>query len=226
MKKTILKKLFFMLAIVACLGIAGQQEVLALTLVAGAQSPVVFTSITPKTTKVQVYVHGETTLYVKKGKALLAKKYYKSEGIKTITIPKQKVKSKLNFYVKNKGGEKPRTSKTTTVSVVSKAKKVALTAPKLNFNAGTTELRVRGKAGSKVYIRKVTGSKNGKWAYQGLIFGKEGNTKMIAGFDTCKTYSTSEYYEVRLKDLNGQYSKITKLELTSYVPTYLQVSIH
>lgn len=225
MKKIFCRNLFLAFAAVMCFGIMSKQEVLADT-AAGVQYPVVFTSITPKTTKVKVYVEGETTLYVKKGSELIFKKDYKKDGIKTISIPKQKLKTNLKFYVKGKRDDKTYTSKVTTAKVVKKAKKVALKAPVIKFNAKTYEISVKGKAGSRVYIREVNGTKKGRWISYGVILNKSGITEQIQNFDTSKTYSTSEYYEVRLKDLNGKYSKKTKLDLTDYKPTYTNVEIN
>jgi len=225
MKKNFFTNLFLIITAVICFGVAGKQEVFATT-TGGLQYPVVFTSITPRTTKVKVYVEGETTLYVKQGKETLFKKYYKNDGIKTITISKQKFKTKLTFYVKGKRNDKMYTSEKVTAKEVKKAKRVALKAPELSFNADTTEITVKGKVGTKVYIRERNESKKGQWVYYGVILNKSGITKKIQDFDTSKTYSSSEYYEIRLKDLNGKYSEKTNLKLTDYTPSDMVSDIH
>jgi len=191
------------------------------------QPPVIFTSITPRTSKIKVYVDGDSTLYVKKGKHILFKKHYKNEGIKTITIPKQKTNTKLKFYVKGMRFDKKHTSKKVTIKVVKKApKKVALKKPILNFNEETTQINITGKTGTKVYVREVINDKKQKWIYYGVILNKHGITKMLDGFNPSKNYTSSNYFQVRLKDLDGKYSKITNLDLTNYTPTDMEVTVH
>lgn len=224
MKKNFFRNLFLVFAAVMFFGAMSGGQSYART-VKTIQEPVVLSTITPKTTKVKVYVYGYSTLYVKKGSETLFKKYYKNSGIKTISIPKQKLKTKLKFYVKGTRSDEVFTSEKVTAKVVKKAKKTALKAPKLSFDLETTELTVKGKLGSKIYLRKRNGAKKGKWVYYGVILSKHGFTDQIQGFDMAKTYSASEYYEVRLKDLDGKYSKKTKLPLTNYVPSDNTVDI-
>jgi hypothetical protein len=110
------------------------------------------------------------------------------------------------------------TSIRSTVRVVKKSPKVTLTAPKLKFNDKTFEITVKGKMGSRVYIRERNGSKKKEWFYYGFILYKSGITARLSEFNPVKKYGKSEYFEVRLKDINGKYSKISKLKLTNYVP--------
>lgn len=227
MKKYFLRNLFFAIVAIICFGITnGEQAHAQEETVAGIQSPVVFTSITPKTKKIRLYVEGEATLYVKSGRELLLKKYYKNDGIKTITISKQKLKTKLTFYVRGKRNGKMYTSKKVSTKVIKKAKKEPLKAAKLKFNPETIELTIKGKVGTTVYVRKCNGAEKGKWINYGVILNKRGITEQIRGFDVTKTYNSTEYYEVRLKDLNGKYSKKSKLDLTGYVPADIDVEIN
>jgi len=211
------KFLLLVVSLLAGLLILGGAVVQAKTSQPWIQPPVVFTSITPRTSKIKVYVDWESTLYVKKGKRTLFKKYYENEGIKTITIPKQKINTKLKFYVRGTRYDKEYTckkvtSKKTTIRVVQKAaKKEVLRSPSLEFYKKNARINIRGKIGTTVYVRRIINDKKQEWVCYGVILKKRGITRSLDNMRPAKTYTA--YFQVRLKDIDGKYSRIADLDL-------------
>ncbi|WP_394925868.1 hypothetical protein [uncultured Robinsoniella sp.] len=167
-------------------------------------NPTVITPITTKTTKIKVYVYSNTKLYIKKGNKTLASKSFKKEGIKTIRIKKQKLNSKIKFYLVNMANGKK--GKIVTKKVVNKADNIILKAPKVIYESGV--LTVRGKIGCVVYIKVVHNEGSDPWYKFGTILSKKG-IEATPSFST----DTHGYCLVRLKDTTGKKSPITKVRI-------------
>ena len=60
---------------------------------------VITEKVTERTTSVDVYVYGNTTLYIKNGNKIIFRKFYEEEGLRKVKIKRQKGKSKLKFYL-------------------------------------------------------------------------------------------------------------------------------
>lgn len=167
-------------------------------------NPTVITPITTKTTKIKVYVYSNTKLYIKKGNKTLASKSFKKEGIKTISIKKQKLNSNIKFYLVNMANGKK--GKIVTKKVVNKANNIILKAPMVTYESGV--LTVRGKIGCAVYIKVVHNEGSDSWYKFGTILSKKG-IEATPSFST----DTHGYCLVRLKDTTGKKSPSTKVKI-------------
>lgn len=175
-----------------------------------AYTPVVLTQLTVKSTSVKVYVYENTTLYVKKGSKLLVKKSYKTEGVKTVKIKKQKKNEKLKFYLIYKVSGKR--GSIVTKKVTAKKMKVKT----VEFKAKLVDdlwIKATGNIGDTVYFRLVKKGKREGWQKAGTIISR--NKLYFIPPEPEVFYEELDqcYYQVRLKRLNGKYSNIIRVKV-------------
>lgn len=169
-------------------------------------SPKVSGKVTDKSTSVKVYAKKGTTVYVKHGSKLLAKKKYKKSGYQTLPIKKQKAGEVITFFTENKKGRSRYVEK-----VVSDA--TAPANPKVEVVRGY-DIKVTGEVGTSVYIRDMTkGSVHDN--YWMFIDALEKKTQV---FDPAFCYLPVEvwndgFYQVRLVDAWGNKSKAVTVRI-------------
>lgn len=170
--------------------------------------PVVFSQITPNTTKVKVYAFENTRLYVKVGNKVLFQRKYTTTGTKTVTIKRQKNGTKLKFYLVNL--ENNKRGKVVYKKVTTNPKKVPLTKPKLEYSNG--EVNVKGKIGCDVYVKTV-GAKNGikSWKKYTTLINKSGSFRLYNLEPSKKNGHV--YVYVKLRDIDGKYSQPARVEV-------------
>lgn len=213
----VFKKILLFSCLLGIMILAPRNLASAKTLVAPRDAkftPTVFTQLTPKTTKVNIYVYQNTTLYIKNGSKLIAKKHFKTEGTKIVNIKKQAINSKIKFYLYNNSNKKK--GSTVIKTVVKKAENQPLTAPKLKYSYGL--LTIKGKIGCDIFIKYVENGQSSKWIKSGTILTKNGLTIMSKQFK-----NSDGYYYVKLKDLNGKTSTTTKLKVLKNNKTEISI---
>lgn len=160
--------------------------------------PVVLRQITPKTRKVRVYVEQDTTLYIKRGTKILAKRYYKEGGIKTVRIPRQRRNTRLKFYLVN--GYNDRRGRIVVHKVKSRGTKRVPFQVKVKKDGKAV---IRGNMGDEVFQQEVYEGGKTEWRRKGYILSKKNKITIQLPFSV-----DGSYCRIRLKRLGGNYSKV------------------
>lgn len=155
------------------------------------QKPKVQKSITNKTTKVSVIASKGTTLVIKNEKKTLKTVKFKRNEKKKITIPAQK-SGTLYFYLRKGKGRSQVVSRTVQDVIAPKT-------PKVKMVDG--DVYVKGEVGTKIYFKGEYG-----WREAGAIFDEDWKMIMPHFYDSAK------YYQVHLKDMAGNKSKVAKVK--------------
>lgn len=174
--------------------------------ISSVSKPKVSGKITDKSTSVKVYAKKGTTLYVKHGSEILAKKKYKKSGYQNLPIKKQKAGEVITFFTDSKKGRSKYVEKLVT----------DVTAPiKPKVEVIDYEIKVTGEVGTGVYVKDISN----KTGYIGWHFIKalEENEEVIDPwfYFGREAEWNSDKYQVRLVDAWGNKSKCVTVQVSS-----------
>lgn len=169
-------------------------------------SPKVSGKVTDKSISVKVYAKKGTTVYVKHGSKLLAKKKYKKSGYQTLPIKNQKAGEVLTFFTENKKGRSSYVEKVVS-DVTAPAK------PKVKV-VQDDDIKVTGEVGTSVYIKDVTEGNvhDHYWMYVGTLEKKTQVFYPWLCYWPIEEWSDG-FYQVRLVDAWGNKSKTVTVRI-------------
>lgn len=170
-------------------------------------SPKVSGKVTDKSTSVKVYAKKGTTVYVKHGSKLLAKKKYKKSGYQILPIEKQKAGEVVTFFTEDKKGRSKYVEKVV----------VDATAPaKPKVEVIDSDIKVTGEIGTGVYIKDITDGYGDSWLFLEVLEKKNQVIYLWNYFlldEPLEGADNVSIYQVRLVDAWGNKSKTVTVRI-------------
>ena len=212
---------FFAVCLIGMLILLVSSPVRIMAKTAGAAKPVVLTkTISDASVSARVLGVKGGVVTVKAGKKTIASKKFSADGVKTITLKKQKAGTKLTF-TQTVGGKKSAPVIKTVKRLVSKSvsKKVVKPVVKTGtITSNTTKIKIKGAKGTTVFIvsdngKKAAGIKFKKSATKTITIKKQTGTDSLF-FYAAKGKKRSAIVRKAVKDKTPP-SLPTVSELTS-----------